>query len=184
MCRKLDECDSCMIAKSKQKNVPKETKTKASRPGERLFLDISSMSSESIGGNNYAVLIVDDFSRFKWCFLLKKREFLTEKVLPFLTNIKKNYDLQEVRMDGAQENHTLGNELIKINVTVEYVPRKSPQLNGVVERAIATSVARARAMLTQAGLGSYMRRRFWAEALNTSVVVSNLLTKSGNVKPP
>ena len=53
-------CMSCAIGKSKQKNVPKTTQVKADRPGERLFIDISSMKMRSLGGSKFWALIVDD----------------------------------------------------------------------------------------------------------------------------
>ena len=40
-------CMSCAIGKAKQKKVAKWTQTKASKPGERLYMDISSMKERS-----------------------------------------------------------------------------------------------------------------------------------------
>ena len=41
-------CMSCAIGKAKQKKVAKWTQTKASKPGERLYMDISSMKERSL----------------------------------------------------------------------------------------------------------------------------------------
>ena len=54
-------CESCAIAKAKQKNVVKVRKDKgAEKPGERLYIDISSVSKKSAGGKKLWALIVDD----------------------------------------------------------------------------------------------------------------------------
>jgi hypothetical protein len=46
-------CGACALAKAKAKAVPKTTATKSSKPGGRLFLDISGPYLESVGGIKY-----------------------------------------------------------------------------------------------------------------------------------
>ena len=53
-------CEECAIAKAWQKNVNKEWKGGSQVPGERLYLDISSIKDISYGGPKFWVLIVDD----------------------------------------------------------------------------------------------------------------------------
>ena len=63
-------CADCALAKIRQKTVPKTTDIRATRHGERLFLDISYTASVSFGGAKFWVLIVDDFSRYCWSFFV------------------------------------------------------------------------------------------------------------------
>ena len=58
----MELCDACALAKGKQKNVSKETATIASKLGERLFINISLVSTVSIGGSKFMVMIVHDYS--------------------------------------------------------------------------------------------------------------------------
>ena len=47
----MKPCEACMRAKAKQKKVPKETASRSSTPGERLYFDVSGPYPKSIGGN-------------------------------------------------------------------------------------------------------------------------------------
>jgi hypothetical protein len=60
---KYNACVDCALGKAKQKNINKNWTGGSKVPGERLFIDISSIQGESYGGAKY------------WAFLL---EFLTE----------------------------------------------------------------------------------------------------------
>ena len=55
-------------------------------------------------------------------------------------------------------------------------PRKSPQLNGSVERKFATLVGRSRAVHQQNGYTKALRRKLWAETVNTVTDYENILT--------
>ena len=46
-------CDDCIIEKAKQKSVKKSTNSHSTYPGERLFVDISSVNTTSAGGRRY-----------------------------------------------------------------------------------------------------------------------------------
>ena len=50
---KTSQCEDCIIGKAKQKSVKKSTNTHATKPGERLFVDISSVNATSAGGRRY-----------------------------------------------------------------------------------------------------------------------------------
>ncbi len=66
-------CGSCALAKARAKAMPKSTTTKATIPGERLFLDISGPYSDALNQNKYWLRIVDDHTRYSWdCFLPRK----------------------------------------------------------------------------------------------------------------
>ena len=69
----VQRCGSCALAKARAKAVPKSTMTKATKPGERLFLDISGPYLDSLNQNKYLLKIVDDYTRYSWdCFLPRK----------------------------------------------------------------------------------------------------------------
>ena len=50
------ECDACKVAKIKCNSIKKETETKASKPGERIFIDTSGPFPQSLG----AILIGEE----------------------------------------------------------------------------------------------------------------------------
>ena len=57
----MQDCEDCLQGKARQKNVGKGTEEKrATKPGHRLFFDISSIKNTSYGGSKFWLLLVDD----------------------------------------------------------------------------------------------------------------------------
>ena len=57
---KLKPCETCAQTKIRQANVPKKKEKQVpSRPGHRLFIDISSFKHESMGGQGHWLIMVD-----------------------------------------------------------------------------------------------------------------------------
>ena len=71
---KVYNCLSCPLEKIRQKNIPKKNEEKSSNPGERMYLDISSMRKPSMGGRQHWVMLVDGATKYKESFFLKKEE--------------------------------------------------------------------------------------------------------------
>ena len=54
----MDPCEDCIIGKARQKNLPKVDDTKkATKPGERMSFDISSIKNVSFGGAKFWLLV-------------------------------------------------------------------------------------------------------------------------------
>lgn len=51
----LASCDACKMAKARAKKVKKQTETRSTIPGERIYIDLSGPFSPSIGGSQYWV---------------------------------------------------------------------------------------------------------------------------------
>ena len=92
----------------------------------------------SLGGNYYALVIVDDYSRFTWTlFLVHKRDAFHAfmKLAKILQN-KKNLNIASIRSDHGGEFENKDFELFCDENGIEHnfsIPR-TPQQNGVVER--------------------------------------------------
>jgi hypothetical protein len=54
-------CEECAIAKARQKDTNKISKGRSKNPGERMYIDISSIKGERFGGSKRWTLIVDDY---------------------------------------------------------------------------------------------------------------------------
>ena len=80
----FEVCEDCAIAKARQKNVNKVWKGGSQIPGERLYLDISSIKEKSFGGAKFWVLIVDDYTDFCWSIFLKSKGELKSKMMVLL----------------------------------------------------------------------------------------------------
>ena len=64
------------------------TYTRATEPGERLFVDISGPYGLSPRGNRYWVMVVDDFTRKKWSFYIKSKDKVAEPIDPLIIKLK------------------------------------------------------------------------------------------------
>ena len=63
--------------------------TKVIEPLKLLHIDICGPSAiESIGGNRYILVIVNDFSRFTWVYFLKPKSEATPQLKEFIKQIE------------------------------------------------------------------------------------------------
>ena len=81
----VNNCLSCSLEKIRQKNIPKKNEDTSKNPGERMYLDISSMRKPSMGGRQHWVMLVDEASKYKKSFFLEKKN---EQVEPIIYWIK------------------------------------------------------------------------------------------------
>ena len=183
----LETCEHCAIGKAKQKAVPKFATNRAQVFGERIFFDLSWIKGTSLGGSNYWLLAVDECTKFCWSRFIKKKSDLKTEMLKILDDIEnicliKQVDIKNVflRCDNAGENKSLRDELIKDKpkIKFEFTSPKTPQQNGVVERAFGTLKGRVRSMMDFAGMQSAKRIQLWCEAANTATKLANILVKN------
>jgi hypothetical protein len=110
---KLNKCYKCSISKIKQRNLAKATENKSEIPGERLFIDISSIKQRSFSGSKYWVLIVDNYSDMCWSIFIPHKSDMPQKVVALIkklrSEIKGNvrHTVHKIRCDNAGENNTL-----------------------------------------------------------------------------
>ncbi len=151
----LKNCEGCRLAKAKQKNVSKTTNVKATKFGERLFIDTSGPFTETPGGSKYQFQVVDDFTRAGFIGFGKKKsdigDWFNKKVLVPICGA--GYEIKYMRADNAGENKKYVQELSdEFGITMEYTAPDTPQQNGVVEWQIAVLQQRANAMMIAANL--------------------------------
>ena len=66
-------CEGCSQGKMRQKNIRKQKVKQSEIPGERFFMDISSIKYASLGGARFWVLMMDDCSGFLTSFFFEKK---------------------------------------------------------------------------------------------------------------
>ena len=180
-------CESCAMAKARQANISKDNKQSTKRPGEKLYMDISKVQTESIGGRKFWLLLVDEFTKFKKSIFLKQKSETKDAVMKYLGFLKaRGVRIETIRCDNAWENKKLEEALNKDGwgIKFEYTAPNTPQQNGIVERAFASLYSRARSMMIGAGLNTSQREKLWAEAVNTATDMDNLIVTEGREKPP
>jgi len=127
----------------------------------------------SFGGNYYALVIVDDYSRFtRTLFLTHKRDvFHAFKKLAKIIQNKKNIKIASIRSDhgGEFENKDFESFCNENGIEHNFSAPRTPQQNGVVERKNRSLEEIERTLLNDTVLPKY----FWAGAVNTACYIMN-----------
>ena len=186
---KLPPCETCAKAKIRQRNIPKKKlKQLPTRPGYRIFIDISSFKHTSRGGNRHWLIVVDKFSDCVHSFFLNKKSDQI-KILPmWIKGIEKKHriEIKRIRLDNSGENKSLQEECDKQNLGIifEFTAPGTPQQNSIAERRIPALMGRARAMLIQAGLEPKHKGELWCEVISTATKLDNIMVRPERTKPP
>uniref|UniRef100_A0A1Y1LCN3 Endonuclease n=1 Tax=Photinus pyralis TaxID=7054 RepID=A0A1Y1LCN3_PHOPY len=170
-CNKI--CEACV--KGKQHKMPfSRSETKTTEVCELVHMDLCGpMENSSIGGAKYFLLIKDDYSHYRTVYYLKNKYETIEKLEHFLkyAEVDTGKKVKVLRSDNGTEfvnrdvKALLERYSVKHQTTVSYTPEQ----NGKIEREMRTVVEAARTLLQAKG----MEKKFWAEAVNTSVFVIN-----------
>ena len=185
---KLDPCETCAQVKIRQANSPKKKEPQVpSRPGHRLFIDISSFKHESMGGKRHWLIVVDEFGDCSHSFFLKRKSEQIELLPVWMKELKAKYwiDIKYVRSDNSGENRSLQKECDKQNLGIifEFTAPGSPQQNSVVKRKIPTLMGRSRAMMITAEFSQQDKRKFWCEVISTATKLDNIMVRKERTKP-
>jgi len=166
--------EACQKGKQTRKSFKLENFVSTSKPLELLHMDLFGPSrTMSLGGNLYALVVVDDFSRFTWTiFLHSKKEVYTEfkKLAKRLQNTSCS-KIGAIRSDhgGEFQNEKFSNFCNKLGIFNNFSAPRTPQQNGVVERKNKSLEELARTILNE----SSMPKCFWADAVSTTCYVMN-----------
>lgn len=171
----IDLCKGCVYGKQSRKSFPVNKAWKASNYLKLVHADVCGpMSVESLGGSQYFLLFIDDYSRMSWVYFLKLKSETFENFKHFKALVEKQRrcPLKTLHSDrGGQFNSNEFAIFCKRNgIHGELTAAYTPQQNGVVERKNQTVVEMARSMITATSLP----KQFWAEAVATVVYVLNI----------
>ncbi|KAK1683597.1 hypothetical protein QYE76_044445 [Lolium multiflorum] len=169
-------CSACVAGKQLKKKHPIKSIVTTSRPLELLHLDLFGPSHyDTLGGSKYGLVIVDDYSRYSWVFLLKSKDETHREFITFAKKAQRTYEseIKAIRTDNGTEfkNYTMQEFVDDEGIKHEFSAPYTPQQNGVVERKNRTIIEMARTMLSE--LNS--PHNFWGEAISTAVHYSNRL---------
>ena len=189
----LVPCQGCSEAKGIRKPVKPFTYTRATKPAERCFVDLSGPKSvKSMGGKEYMMIVRDDYSRFTRVFFLRTKGEKATYFSKYLAEIAPR-KIEVVRSDGGGDfsKGALGALCTTEKIRQEFTTADSPQYNnGVAESQIAIIEAAGLTARIQAA-ARYPNEvfprgeRLWAEqahwachALNCTATSANPIYKS------
>ena len=77
-----------------------------------MYLDISSMRKPRMGGRQYWVMLVDEATKYKKSFFLKKKNEQVEPIIDWIKALKARHKIQVkiIKCDNAGENKVLERE--------------------------------------------------------------------------
>jgi Reverse transcriptase (RNA-dependent DNA polymerase) len=173
-------CRHCLEAKLRMKNIPKDSSSRATAPGQRLFFDVSHIKTASFAANHFWLLVMDEYTNFLRSFFLTNKSHISSTLLPFLRQLQQQRDLtvQYLRCDNAPEHIKFQKSLQQttdLKIKFEYTAPDTPQQNGKIERNFATLYGKPRAMMNQAEFTWTLRHCMWAFCTFYATHLENIL---------
>ncbi|KAL4352257.1 hypothetical protein GQ457_06G019090 [Hibiscus cannabinus] len=145
-------CETCVISKHVRSPFPNQANFRAEKPLKLLHADVCGpISPDTLAGNKFFLLIVDDFTRWMCVYVLaaKSDSFQAFKKFKSLMENKTGYKIGTLRTDRGGEflstefTQFCQKEGIERLLTAPY----TPQQNGIVERRNRTVMAMTRSLL-------------------------------------
>ncbi|GJX37530.1 putative ribonuclease H-like domain-containing protein [Tanacetum coccineum] len=140
--------------KGKQHRASCKTKTVRliSQPLQMLHMDLSGPTFvKSLMKKMYCLVVIDDFSRFRWVFFFATKDETSEILKTFITGIENLTDLRVkvIRCDnGTEFKNRVMNQFCEMKgIKREFSVARPPQQNGVAKRKNRTLIEAARNML-------------------------------------
>ena len=82
-------CGPCQLGKQTNAKYPSTQTSAIPRPLELLHIDLIGLTRiESLGGKRYIMVVVDDFTRFTWVFLLRSKSDALEHIEALCTKLQ------------------------------------------------------------------------------------------------
>ena len=112
-----------------------------------MYLDISSIKDESFSGRKHWAMLVDEVTKCKHSFFLKKKSDQIEMISSWLRGLEDKYKIQVkfICCDNARENKKLEEKSNAegMGIIFEYTATGTPQQNVYVERAFPMIMGQA-----------------------------------------
>ncbi|KAE8216286.1 hypothetical protein CF319_g8940, partial [Tilletia indica] len=166
----VSDCETCSLTNIKRSPFPSST-TKTTRALELVHADLTGrIIVPSLGGAEYAAVLVDDYTRYMWVLLLKRKsDFCSnfikwrDEVVPFKGAIAC------LRTDGGGEFDNASLRAALSGARHEKSCAYTAQQNGVAERYVGILKAVMRPLLH----GRQLPLQYWGEAATTAAYLRN-----------
>ena len=132
-------CGPYQFGKQTKAKHPGTQTSTTSRPLELLHLDLMGPTrTESLSGERYIMVMVDDFTRYTWVILLWSKFDASQhiEVLCIRLQNEKSLKIDQIRSDHGKEfkNSYMESFCTRLGISQEFFAPITPQQNGVVER--------------------------------------------------
>ncbi|CAG4939045.1 unnamed protein product [Colias eurytheme] len=177
----IDKTSCVICCKGKQTRLPFQlSSSKTKDLLELIHSDVAGpMENLSIGGSRYYVLFVDDFSKMAFVYFMKAKSEVFKYFVEFQSMVEKQKDrkIKILRTDNGGEfcGQEFEKYLKKQGIVHQRTNAYTPEQNGLCERMNRSIVEKARCLIFDADLD----KKFWSEAVNTSVYLRNRSVVTG-----
>ena len=171
---KPEFCEACAKAKSARQPFPRESKTRATKYGDRVHWDLWGPATvKSLNGHYYVAAWIDDATRETKLYFQEKKSqtFESYKRDEAFIETQTGNRIKTVRSDrgGEFQSTQMINHQDQRGTVREFTVHDSPPQNGVAERGMRTRAERARALLIASGLPRFL----WEEAMKHATWLQN-----------
>ena len=188
---RLRPCTGYSMAKGYRKPIANSTKSRATKKLERVFVDLSGPKSiPSLLGKKYVMIVKDDFTRSAWVYFLERKSDAADAFRKFLADVRGDAlssEIERARSDNEGEffGGEFGDVCRQYCVKQEFTNAKSPELNGVAERALgiiqnAALAARIQAPILFPHVELSPSETLWAEAVHWACKALNRTATTSN----
>ena len=145
-------------------------------PLDLIYSDVWGPAPLSVGRHSYYVSIIDDYIKYTWVYLLKKKSDVFQVFHDFqhLVERKFNRKIISLQTDWGGEYQKLNSFFQRIGVSHRVSCPHTHQQNGAAERKHRHIVEVGLALLANAS----MPLKFWDEAFLTAIYLINILLLS------
>lgn len=169
-------CECCIKGKITRNPFPQKASSTTHRPLDLLHADLyGPMLTETPGGRRYIMTLIDDYSRYTYIFLSRRKSQVTEVIKNFIQFCITQFKTKPkaFRSDLGREyvNQELNEHLKHHGIKFQHTTLYTPEQNGVAERRNRYLVEAIRTMLIDAELPN----KYWGEAALTAVYLQNRL---------
>jgi transposase InsO family protein len=124
-------CTACQAGKQAGNTHPTKSVISTSRPLKLLHMDLfGPIIYRSIGGNNYGLVVVDDYSRYTWIFFLSDKSNVFSIFKGFTKRAENEFDvkIKKIRSDNGSEfkNSKIENYCDEKGVKYEFSDKYTP----------------------------------------------------------
>lgn len=178
-------CECCIEGKLTRKTFPKESLSNTHSVLDLIHTDVCGpMQTATPGRKKYFLTLIDDYSRYTVVYFLENKSEVPAYIKEYVQYVKTKFNRKPkiIRSDNGGEfvNNSLKKFYAQEGIQAQHTTAYSPQQNGIAERKNRTLMEAARCMLFDAN----MKKKYWAEAINTANDLQNILPTRAVKKTP
>jgi transposase InsO family protein len=159
-------CEPCIRGKHHRDPFPQRASHRATLFPERIHSDLHQLPVLTSSGFRYWLLFIDDYSRYFWIYLLRKKSETFDAFTQFKAMAEKQFDKSILCLHDDKGGEFIGIKwdafFAQHGIRREHTVKVSPQQNGVAEHLNRTLEELLIATLN----GARLPARFWGKGLN------------------